>query len=91
MTADELLDAHVLRLRNDPGYAAIWQRVQGIDRPELRMLAIANAWAEQADGLRAMARANAEEASQPMAVECPYCGVRFGVQITPPATPQTNH
>ena len=26
MTSDELLDAHTLRLRTDPGYAAIWRR-----------------------------------------------------------------
>lgn len=81
MTADELLDAHDLRLRNDPGYRAIWQRVQGIDRPELRMLALANAWAEQADLLRAMAR---DAIDGKILVECPGCKARIGVWVGGP-------
>ena len=89
MTSDELLDAHCQRLRNDPGYVTIWR--QAHEQPHMQEIVMMLAWAEQADGLRAMARVGAEEPTQPMAVKCPYCGVRFGVQITPPATPQPNH
>ena len=33
MTSDELLDAHTLRLRNDPGYVAIWRRAPDSAQP----------------------------------------------------------
>lgn len=78
MTTDEQLDAHAQRLRDDPGYAAIWQRATA--PRTMQLITAMLVWAEQADGLRAMARAGAND-SRPMAVECPYCGVRFGVQI----------
>lgn len=83
MTADELLDAHELRLRNDPGYRAIWQSVQGIDRPELRMLALANAWAEQAEGLRRMVGVQQEAlCGRQFLIECQHCKARIGISLS---------
>lgn len=89
MTPDELLDAHSRRMQSDPGYAAIWSKATAL--PNMQLITAMLAWAEQADGLRAVARAGSDDAGWQIGVKCPYCGVRFGVQITPPATPQTNH
>ena len=77
MTSDELLDAHCQRLRNDPGYVAIWRRAH--EQPHMQEIVLALAWAEQADGLRAMARAGVDSASLPKAIECPYCGIGFAI------------
>lgn len=89
MTSDELLDAHCQRLRDDPGYVTIWR--QAHEQPHMQEIVMMLAWAEQADGLRAMARTGAEESIRVMAIECPYCGIGFGVRIaTPSTTPQTN-
>ena len=51
MTTDELLDAHMQRLRTDPGYVAIWRRAH--EQPNMSEIVMMLAWAEQADGLRA--------------------------------------
>lgn len=53
-----LLDAHLARMKSDPGYAAIWQRVSA--QREMQLISAMLAWAEQADGLRAMVGACAE-------------------------------
>ena len=82
MSTDQLLDAHMQRLRTDPGYVAIWRRAH--EQPNMSEIVMMLAWAEQADGLRALARACVEDI-RPMAVECPYCGVRFGVVLKNPA------
>ena len=57
MTSDELLDAHMHRLRNDPGYVAIWRRAH--EQPNMQEIVMMLAWAEQADGLRAIIRQQA--------------------------------
>lgn len=53
MSTDELLDAHAERLRTDPGYLEIWNRVQA-EKPEHRMLLAMHLWGTQAATLRTL-------------------------------------
>ena len=78
MTFDELLDAHMQRLRNDPGYVAIWRKTFAHPVANERMLVAMLAWAEQADGLRAMARF---ATGGLFAIECPSCKARIGLMV----------
>ena len=51
MQTDSLLDSHVSRLSNDPGYQAVWHFVQSV--PEnLRLLASMKVWADNVEVLR---------------------------------------
>ena len=54
MSTYELLDAHFKRMDTDPGYVAIWRKATAL--PNMRLITAMLAWAEQADGLRAMAQ-----------------------------------
>ena len=69
MTTDELLDAHMQRLRTDPGYVAIWRRAH--EQPNMGEIVMMLAWAEQADGLRALLRTSGKqiEAYQDLVIE----------------------
>ena len=69
MTSDELLDAHMQRLRDDPGYAAIWRMAFAHPVPIERLLFVMLAWAEHADGLRAIIRANNQISHAPQSHE----------------------
>ena len=53
MTNNELLDAHQARLAADPGYLAIWNRVQA-EPPEIRLLVAMQLWGSAAANLWAM-------------------------------------
>jgi len=75
MTSDELLDAHMQRLRTDPGYVAIWRRAH--EQPNMQEIVLALAWAEQADGLRAMARAASSPSSELIALL--DRGLKYGI------------
>ena len=80
MTSDELLDAHMHRLRNDPGYVAIWRRAH--EQPNMQEIVMMLAWAEQADGLRAMCATYGQIVDgRQFLVECPHCKARIGVAI----------
>ncbi len=82
MTADELLDAHTKRMQTDPGYVAIWRKATAL--PNMQLISAMLAWAEQADGLRALAvEANSVLAGGPILVECPSCRKRFGIVLKP--------
>ena len=59
MSTDKLLDAHCERLRTDPGYVAIWRRAH--EQPNMGEIVMMLAWAEQADGLRALAQSSGSE------------------------------
>lgn len=78
MTTDELLDAHASRMKSDPGYAAIWQRATAL--PSMQLITAMLAWAEQADGLRAMAR---DATGQSFVVKCPTRDRSRGDQSRP--------
>lgn len=78
MTPDELLDAHTRRMRTDPGYAAIWRKASEHPVIQERQLVTMLAWAEQADGLRAMARF---ATGGLFAIECPSCKARIGLMV----------
>ena len=78
MSTDQLLDAHMQRLRTDPGYVAIWRRAH--EQPNMGEIVMMLAWAEQADGLREMAQ-HAETGERIVGVECPRCGCLFGVKV----------
>jgi hypothetical protein len=80
MTTDELLDAHMQRLRDDPGYAAIWRRARAL--PNMQLITAMLAWAEQADGLRAMCATYGQIVDgRQFLVECPHCKAWIGVAI----------
>lgn len=76
MTTDELLDAHMQRLRTDPGYSAIWQRANSRLYPDMKLIVAMLAWAEQADGLRAMAQ-HAGQAQSPSDAERNRTAIRL--------------
>ena len=59
MTSDQLLDAHTKRMQSDPGYVAIWHKAAAL--PNMQLITAMLAWAEQADGLRALAQASGSE------------------------------
>ena len=83
MTADELLDAHELRLRNDPGYRAIWGKSTGHPVIQERILVAMLTWAEQADGLRRMVGVQQEAlCGRQFLVECPHCKARIGISLS---------
>lgn len=81
MSTDELIDAHCERLRTDPGYVAIWRRAH--EQPNMSEIVMMLAWAEQADGLRALARF---ATGGLFAIECPSCKARIGL-MAPEAKP----
>ena len=78
MSTYELLDAHFKRMDTDPGYVAIWRKATAL--PNMRLITAMLAWAEQADGLRAMVQ-DAETGERIVGVECPRCGCLFGVKV----------
>ena len=53
MSSDEIIDAHAERLRLDPGYQAIWHKVQTA-KPEHRLLVAMLLWANDAMILRTL-------------------------------------
>lgn len=74
MTTDELLDAHSQRMQSDPGYAAIWRRATAL--PNMQLITAMLAWAEQADGLRALAQ-HAGQAQAPSDAERNRSAIRL--------------